>query len=94
MTPPPPLTFYQDADQSLLNRGHTCLNITEEKMQQITDSDDSSSAMLALYVFQEILDQIQSSNLKFQLQVSPFFAQNLLEKISCQRQNWEYASFF
>ena len=49
-------------------------------MQEITDSDYMSSAMLASNVFQEILDHIQSSNLNFQLQVSPFSAQISLRK--------------
>ena len=49
-------------------------------MQEITDSDNMSSAMLASNMFQEILDLIQSSNLNFQLQVSPFAAQISLRK--------------
>ena len=49
-------------------------------MHQIPDSDDKNSAMHASNVFHEILDQIQSSNLNFQLQVSPFSAQISLKK--------------
>ena len=49
-------------------------------MQQITDSDNKSSTMIASNVFQEILDHVQSSNLNFQLKVSPFSAQISLRK--------------
>ena len=52
--------------------GKTYLFITEENMQQITDSDNKNSAMIASFAFQDILDHIQSSNLNFQLKVSPF----------------------
>ena len=57
-----------------------CSIVTEEKMRQITDSDVKSSTMLASNVFKDILDKIQSSNLNFQLQVSPFSAQISLKK--------------
>ena len=49
-------------------------------MHQITDSDCKTSAMLATEAFRQILDNIQSSNLNFQLQVSPFSAQISLKK--------------
>ena len=49
-------------------------------MQQFTDSDFKNSAMPASNVFHEILDQIQSSNLNFQLHVTPFSAQIYLRK--------------
>ena len=49
-------------------------------MHQITDSDCKNSAMLATEAFRQILDNIQSSNLNFQLQVSPFSAQISLKK--------------
>ena len=49
-------------------------------MQQITDSDNKSSTMIASNVFQEILDHVQSSNLNFQLKVLPFSAQISLRK--------------
>ena len=41
---------------------------------------DKNPAMLALSVYQNILDQIQSSNLNFQIQLSPFSALISLKK--------------
>ena len=52
----------------------------KESMQQITDSDCKNSAMHATEAFKQILDKIQSSNLNFQIQVSPFSAQISLKK--------------
>ena len=48
-------------------------------MEQFSDSD-KNPAMVASTVFQNILDKIQSSNLNFHLQVSPFSAQISLKK--------------
>ena len=48
-------------------------------MQPNIDSDKKST-MLASKIFQQILDQVQSSNLNFQLLVSPFSAQISLKK--------------
>ena len=48
-------------------------------MEKITDSD-TNSAMLASNVFNKIIDQIQSSNLNFHLQISPFSAKISLKK--------------
>ena len=48
-------------------------------MQQIQDSD-INYAMIASNTFDRILQEIQTSNLNFQLQVSPFSAQISLKK--------------
>ena len=48
-------------------------------MEQNNNSD-TNTAMLASQAFYNILDQIQSSNLNFMLQVSPFSAQISLRK--------------
>ena len=48
-------------------------------MQQIQDSD-INFAMIASNTFDRILQEIQTSNLNFQLQVSPFSAQISLKK--------------
>ena len=48
-------------------------------MEQFTDSD-TNSAMLASNVFYKIIEQIQSSNLNFHLQLSPFSAKISLKK--------------
>ena len=59
--------------------GKTCTNITNERMQQIKDSDNTFT-MMASTAFDRILQEIQTSNLNFQLQVSPFSAQISLKK--------------
>ena len=48
-------------------------------MEKIDDSD-RNSAMLASEVFNNILDLTRSSNLNFQLQLSPFSAQISLKR--------------
>ena len=59
--------------------GNTRIHERKEIMQQNIDSDVKST-MLASKIFQQIVDQVQSSNLNFQLLVSPFSAQISLKK--------------
>ena len=54
-------------------------NSTERKMEEVIDSD-KTPAMLASTVFYHIINQIQSSNLNFQLQISPYSAKISLKK--------------
>ena len=58
---------------------HTFKLSTEEKMEERINSD-MNPEMLASTTFYEILDQIKSSNLNFQLSLSPFSAQISLRK--------------
>ena len=46
----------------------------ESKPEEIMNSDKIDPAMLAKQRFDDILDQVQTSCLNFQLQVSPFSA--------------------
>ena len=57
-----------------------CSIFTNKSMDPLTDSDNKNPAMLASRNFDKIIEQIQSSNLNFQLQISPFSAQISLKK--------------
>ena len=63
----------------LLPPTHMLNNSTERKMEEVIDSD-KTTAMLASTVFYHIINPIQSSNLNFQLQISPYSAKILLKK--------------
>ena len=51
-----------------------CSTFTKENMDSLTNSDVVNTTMLATMTFDNILKEIQSSNLNFQCQVSPFSA--------------------
>ena len=48
-------------------------NFVKEEKEKIMDSDRNASTM-ASQVFEKVLQEVQVSNLNFQLQVSPFSA--------------------
>ena len=56
-----------------------CSTINELRTEKLTDSD-MNHTMLASRTFDDILKGIQSSNLNFQMQVSPFSAQISIKK--------------
>ena len=49
-------------------------------MEQIKNSDEYSATMLAMNAFDHIINEIQTSNLNFQMQISPFSAMISLKK--------------
>ena len=57
-----------------------CSTLTNEKIEKFSNSDYTNTTMLASSTFDKILQEIRSSNLNFQLQVSPFSAQISLKK--------------
>jgi len=58
-----------------------CSTFNESEKEKITDSDmNLTTTMLASRAFDKILQEIQSSNLNFQLQMSPFSAQISIKK--------------
>ena len=57
-----------------------CRTFIDAKVENIDNSDYHSTTMLASRTFNEILQEIRSSNLNFQLQESPFSAQISLKK--------------
>ena len=64
-------------------RHHACAKILRNrKMEQFYDSDTSAKnpAMLALNAYENVIDQIKSSGLNFQLLMSPFSAQISLKR--------------
>ena len=56
-----------------------CSNLTERKIEEIRFSDENPT-MVGKTAFNNIIEQIQSSNLNFQLQMSPFSASISLKK--------------
>ena len=59
--------------------GNMCSNLTDKIMNKIKDSD-LNPTMLASATFDNIIKQILSSNLNFQIQISPFSANISLKK--------------
>ena len=59
--------------------GNKCIHFTNRRMEQLRISDGDPT-MAAKRAFENILDLIQSSNLNFQLQLSPFSASISLKK--------------
>ena len=59
--------------------GNMCSTFTDRKIEQI-NSSDLNPTMLAGKMFENILHQIQTSNLNFNLQLSPFSALISLKK--------------
>ena len=53
---------------------------TNIEMEQIENSDEYSATMLAMNAFDHIINEIQTSNLNFQMQISPFSAMISLKK--------------
>ena len=64
-----------------------CSNFTDVKMEKFTNSDTNNTAMLASRTFDFILQQIRTSSLNFQLQLSPFSAQISLKKSLVKERN-------
>ena len=73
----------------MLDCGNMYSDLMNGENQEITDSDQNS-AMMASNTFDRLLREIQSSNLNFQLQVSPFSAQISLKKSLVRERDGTY----
>ena len=71
--------YYPMLETELVS-GNTCLIFTNRKMEHLNNSDENCAAMLTTNAFDNIINEIRSSNLNFQLQISPFSAQISLKR--------------
>ena len=67
--------------------GNMCSTFTNKNLDTFTNSDVVSTSLLASITFDKLLKEIQSSNLNFQCQVSPFSAVISLKKSLVKERN-------